>query len=190
MAQAEKMSIQHISRIIVSLLKVSRIVLSIVIGFELSGLIWYLVSSYSGFLQLDNIIHLESGMRVIMPFSFDVLSSRDGMTAFITTVVQQGLILAMLYIVTSIFNTIQESHSPFVPGIAKKMKVISILVLLANVSTPISSNFLHIPSSAELESLFSITDALGTFVIAGIFYCFAVVFEYGLKLQQESDQTL
>ncbi len=177
--------IQTNSKAMVVVIKVLRIILFFIIGFEVAGLIWYLIAPHTDFLQLDG------NIRVISPLnSVQGLSTGEILIALGKAIFQQGVILAVLFIAGSIFETIQNSHSPFVAGIAKRMKIISLLLLFASIFSPFGINLTNFLNSAELESVLQLAGLTGTLAVAGICYCFAIIFDYGYTLQQENDETL
>jgi len=182
---AAQKRIQTSSKAMVVVIKVLRIILFFIIGFEVAGLIWYFIAPYADSLQL------KGNITVISPLnSVQGLSTGEILIALGKAIFQQGVILAVLFIAGSIFQTIQNSHSPFVSGIAKKMKIISLLLLVATVFGPFGISLTNFLNSAELESVLQLAGLVGTLAVAGICYCFAIIFDYGYTLQQENDETL
>jgi hypothetical protein len=177
--------IQANSKAIGVVVKVLRIVLFFIIGFEVAGLIWYFIAPYTDSLQL------KGNITVISPLnSVQGLSTGEILIALGKAIFQQGVILAVLFIAGSIFSTIENSYSPFVDGIAKKMKIIALLLLLATIFSPFGISLTNFLNSAELESVLQLAGLIGTLAVAGICYCFAIIFDYGYTLQQENDETL
>ena len=73
-----------------------------------------------------------------------------------------------VFFASKLFNDLRKSHTPFKTEYAKAMKLISIIVIVAGL----------------------ITLSIGMICIAVLLYFFSLVFEYGIELQQASDETL
>lgn len=74
----------------------------------------------------------------------------------------------VIYEIRSIFVYLKENDTPFVPGILKKIKVIGIIV-----------------------SILALFESLGSGAIAAlVFWCVYAIFDYGIILQKNQDETL
>ena len=89
-------------------------------------------------------------------------------TGFILVAVMMAALTIALYFANKLFDDLRNSHTPFKPEYARAMKIVSVIVVVAGV--------------------FTLNIAL--ICIAVLLYCFAQIFEYGVELQQVSDETL
>ncbi|MDR3304463.1 MAG: hypothetical protein LBS85_00315 [Clostridiales Family XIII bacterium] len=162
--------IQTASKRIVTLLTVLKILCFIAMVIEVIGLLWPLLPAADNFLSIGGAPILEYSLKILSP-SADLSSPLpENLTIqLLMVLIQQAFILRALFMAGFIFKTIQLSHSPFVPVISRKMKHISIVLIFAAM---FSAGFLM------------------TIIIAGICFCFAVIFDYGCELQRKDDETL
>lgn len=113
-----------------------------------------------------------------------------------------GLIL-MLFPVRTLVWEIHQGPSPFVAGNVKKLKRISLILLvvffviigLRILEVAFTATYIYQPEPVEYVMIqnFGFSLDMTPFVLpvlAFVVYCIALVFEYGIVLQTESDETL
>ncbi|WP_019849293.1 hypothetical protein [Desulfitobacterium sp. PCE1] len=93
--------------------------------------------------------------------------------------------LAVVILAISIFKTIEKNNSPFINSIPKRMKAIALLIFIVSLFLSPGYGLINVFSLRFL----SFENFIGI-IIAGVFYSFAIMFEYGCLLQKESDETL
>lgn len=90
-----------------------------------------------------------------------------------------------------IFRSIEDNQSPFVAGIPKKMKIISILILLVYYLSYFFSFAAIVITRLPLAKVnISVAPALIGVILSAVFYCFAMIFDYGLMLSEETEGLL
>lgn len=107
------------------------------------------------------------------------------MIILITTSIIMLLVLAIIY---KLMKAISKERTPFTIKNVKYIKSISILVLIAGLAVPVLENLVMKIVYPEIESSVSINFFMVLAAIA--MYCLSLVFQYGVYLQNESDQTL
>ena len=107
------------------------------------------------------------------------------MIILITTSIIMLLVLAIVY---KLMKAISNERTPFTIKNVKYIKSISILILIAGLAVPVLENLVMKIAYPEAESSISINFFMVLAAIA--MYCLSLVFQYGVYLQNESDQTL
>lgn len=170
---------QGTSKVIAVITKILYISLIVAVCFELVGIIWHIISPEKGSFMLGRV-------KLISPL---LLVENQGIATDLFIGVAGPLFFIAILIQTSrIFKDISHEYTPFLPKNIKRMKRIAILLLIDNVVSPHID--LAIRKSISLTAIkFSDFNA-EIFVLAIIIYCFALIFQYGAELQQQSDETL
>ena len=101
-----------------------------------------------------------------------------------------GLFMAsILFVASSIFKDMSRENTPFTQKNANRLKLISsFLVALGILIQPLRALLTIVFVSPHSDIFFSVN--LGYLVFAAMFFCLALIFEYGAELQRESDETL
>ena len=155
--------IRRQSKTILILAKVGRIMTCIVLGVSIITLVLY---QFPPDLPL-----LSFGSVNVYPLTVLNGGGRPEpgvVKELVLAIIQSGLMLAVLYRVTAVFQQLRQDGAPFAPGISKSIKGMAIL---CGVCFAASNGFLGV-------------------LIAFIIYVIAVIFDYGALLQQEADETL
>lgn len=106
------------------------------------------------------------------------------------------LTLILLGLASLIFNTIGNSGRVFHVSVVKKIKAAAIVLLASSlIQTILSSSFISFVTMGSFEFGYAtIGDAIpidaSGIVVAVVFYCLALVYEYGAYLQFVSDNTV
>jgi hypothetical protein len=95
---------------------------------------------------------------------------------------------AIMYIAYKMFNDIKKSYTPFKKENSKRLMQISYLLIIYSIVLPIISAV--VGGCVDLNNEMTIDFNPVFIAVAVIFYCMSLVFGYGTKLQQESDETL
>ncbi len=106
----------------------------------------------------------------------------------VVLIVTSVIMLLVLGIVYKLMKAISKERTPFTIKNVKYIKIISILVFIAGLAVPIIENLVVKITYPEVESSISINFFMVLAAIA--MYCLSLVFQYGVYLQTESDQTL
>lgn len=106
----------------------------------------------------------------------------------VVLIVTSVIMLLVLGIVYKLMKAISKERTPFTIKNVKYIKIISILVFIAGLAVPIIENLVVRITYPEIESSISINFFMVLAAIA--MYCLSLVFQYGVYLQTESDQTL
>jgi len=177
---ATQKKIQKTSRVIAVITKILAITSIVFLCFEITGLLWYMVSPDAAYFMLGSI-------RVITPIE---ISGQMGIIPeMFTSVASQCFFTAIIIITSRIFKDISRESSPFLKQNVKRMKKIAILLLLNSIISPSIQQ--AISKSMNLTSQmepFNYNSEM--FILAIVIFCFAMIFEYGTDLQQLSDETL
>ena len=113
----------------------------------------------------------------------------DGLRAWLIDIVLgTSLIIAVLFIASSIFKAISRDGTPFIKKNSDKIRIIALL-LLAN-EIVISPLQMLVTMIFFPEVVASTNIALINIIVAAMFFCLALIFDYGRQLQQESDELL
>ena len=102
-----------------------------------------------------------------------------------------GLSVVILLYLQNIFGELRQSETPFVYGVAGKMKALSGILVsggaLGNVF-PLAGLIFHIEGSEGFMIAYAFSGFL--MIVGAAFGAFTFVFGHGCKLQRESDETL
>lgn len=97
---------------------------------------------------------------------------------------------ATLAFMATIFNKISKSETPFFAGIGKRMKLAALFVF-ASVELPQWAGYTII-SIKSGRLIFTVINEASfvALIVALVIYCFALVFDYGVKIQDENYEIL
>ena len=116
------------------------------------------------------------------PFSNSNLSNIDTnrlMALVVAGIIGMALMSTLFYHAQNIFKDISIDSSPFEMKQVKRIKRVAILYLIISLF-----DFQNSPASFTVS--LNLVGIIGAFM----FYCMALVFEYGCALQKESDEIL
>ena len=97
-------------------------------------------------------------------------------------------VIGMLFLAWMIFRNIQRDYTPFSPKHTLYLKFISLMMLAFTIIVPPVELLLLEILAPEVDAFVSFQ--LSGIVFAFIFYCLALIFEYGSLLQKQSDETM
>lgn len=106
----------------------------------------------------------------------------------VVLIVTSAIMLLVLGIVYKLMKAISKERTPFTIKNVRYIKIISVLVFIAGLAVPIIENLVVKITYPEIESTISINFFMVLAAVA--MYCLSLVFQYGVYLQTESDQTL
>jgi len=173
---AAQMKIQKTSRVVSIITKILYVFLIIILGAEVIGIGWISVLP-------DSRVNLGN-LMINFPAAFNGGASTKQMALpLLVYAFKQTFVLFILILTHKIFKDISREYTPFLEKNFKRMKEIALILLFSSLQ-PFSfsgSGSLNInigPPDYEL------------LIFAGIVYFFALIFQYGSALQQQSDETL
>ena len=174
--QKEKMI--RMSRILGTVLKVCAIVL--IVSLVIILLFAILAPSFNVELNHEQIVFLDTNM------SFNDL---DGVRVWMFEIVLAGAVIAATLLVAgSIFKAIAREGTPFTKRNSDKIRVIALLLIAIETLIPALQLLVAIIFFPNINA--TATFSLGNLIVAAVFFCLALIFDYGRQLQQESDETL
>jgi len=111
--------------------------------------------------------------------------------AVIASFLATPILLASLVISLILLHTIRKEDTPFTLRNVKRLKVIALmLILLEPVSFLAERIFFHFMSWGDGMIVVTTTQAGFILSVGLITYCIALVFQYGIALQDQVDETL
>jgi hypothetical protein len=116
-------------------------------------------------------------------------SDLDGIRAWMIDMVF-GLVImiAILFVTSGILKAISIEGTPFTKKNSDKIKIIALLLIANETVIPALQSLLYVTLLPESGASATIT--LGNIIIAAVFFCLALIFDYGRQLQEESDELL
>lgn len=167
------------SRVVAVMTKILYITMIAAVCFEVAGIIWLMISPEVNSITLG-------GIKIISPFS---LANDVGIgTDLLTGVASQCFLITILISSNRIFRNISCEYSPFTQKTVKGMRRIAILFLIDSIVSPRVDSAIEKSISLATGTLYNFSDEL--IILAIILYCFSLIFQYGVELQQQSDETL
>jgi len=136
-------------------------------------------------LNLESVEEVINVWDVSMPLDGSVGNFRALM---MVTLIGSGIMVAILFVASSIFKNIGREGAPFTKENSNKIRLISILLVTQTLVIPLLQLLTVMILSPATNASAPIN--LGTIFFAGMFFCLALVFEYGAELQRQSDETL
>ena len=137
-------------------------------------------------------------LSVFSLFSENNVEQYEPITSLVSIVILGALLSAIFYILSVILKDISRRESPFIKKQVKRLRFISLLLIVFTTIDFIVSLISPILLDAHVSSLhYSVhtnesTEMINILAIifAITMYCISVVFEYGAKLQEQSDEIL
>jgi len=156
------------------------LVLSVIIGLVI---LWFLYQQARGIYIAYEVSTLMFGDVRAEFYSFLIINFTGA-----------PIMLASLIIGYSLLHSIRKEESPFIKTNAKKLKIIAILLVVFEFYIIISQEILFrffFRFATPSHSILMETSLGGVVIVMGlIVYCIALVFEYGISLQNQVDETL
>ena len=109
-------------------------------------------------------------------------------TIMLIGILSAGVMSAILFVASFIFKDMSRGATPFTTKNANRLRVISLLLIALSIVIPPLKMLLTMIFFTSVKAYFSIN--AGQIVFAIMFFCLALIFEYGAELQRESDETL
>ena len=178
---AVQMKIQKTSRVVSIVTKILYVFLTVILCAEVIGIVLFIVLPDSSSVKLGN-------MTIISPVAFNGgASTKKMIPPLLGLVIAQAFALSILILTHQIFKDISREYTPFLEKHFKRMKEIALLLLISSLLEP--SLFSGSSSLVPYLTVF-IWPGCESIIFAAIVYCFALIFQYGSALQQQSDETL
>ena len=112
----------------------------------------------------------------------------DFRALMILEILNGGIVAAMLFVASGIFKDMSSGHTPFTKKNVNRLRVISPLLIVLGVVVPPLGSLISLILAPSVDISFSLN--VGYLVFAAMFFCLALVFEYGAELQNQADETL
>lgn len=106
----------------------------------------------------------------------------------VAIILRSGFMAAILFMTSLIFRDISRDDHPFSRKHSDRLKIIALLVIALVLVVPPFQMLLTMIIAPDSHAGASIN--LSGLVYSAVFYCLALIFEYGAELQQLSDETL
>lgn len=176
-----QMKIQKTSRLVSIVTKILYVFLIVILSAEVIGIVLLIVLPDSSSVKLGN-------MTIISPAAFNGgTSTKKMIPPLLGRVVAQAFALSILILTHQIFKDISREYTPFLEKHFNRMKNIALLLLISSLLEP----FLFSGFNSLIPYLnFPNWPGYTSIIFAAIVYCFALIFQYGSALQQQSDETL
>jgi len=168
--------IKSMSRMLSIILKFARIACHVSIGISVAGIIYLLLFGNANLMVFKGDVILRS------PFSNSILNNIDTfhlIALIVAGIIGIALMANLFYHAQNIFKDISIDSSPFEMKQVKRIKRVAILYLIISLF-----DFQNSPASFTVS--LNLVGIIGAFM----FYCMALIFEYGCALQKESDEIL
>lgn len=129
----------------------------------------------------------DGGLNVKLKTNEISISMKKIIVCLIATFIYLLAITVALYKVKALMKSLKEAETPFAPEVINKMTIFAntlvVVIILKTVFDAIMSSI-----SSGLNIRLSID--LGSILLVAVIYLLIIVFKYGAKLQQESDETI
>ena len=109
-------------------------------------------------------------------------------TIMLNEILSAVVMSAILFVASFIFKDMSRGNTPFTAKNANRLRVISLLLIALSIVIPPLKMLLTMIFFTSASAYCSIS--LGQIIFAIMFFCLALIFEYGAELQRESDETL
>ena len=176
-----QIKLQKTSKVVSILTKIIYIALIVAMCMEVIAIAWIGISPDSNSFMIGSV-------TIASPISKDGHTNGEVVAELSSNLVNQVLLFAIFVIAHQIFKDISHEHTPFNIKHVKRIKTISILTLISSIITPTIEMALTKIFAPAVEASSEIN--FGFIAIAIMFYCLALIFEYGTILQTQSDETL
>ena len=136
------------------------------------------------------------GLYNIITLGFDLFGGEGALFGvyFAIAFVSVPMMLASLIIGFSLLHSIRRKESPFTKKNVTKLKAVAILLVAFELYLIISQIIIHryffIFAHSGYSYFMSVSLGGVVIVLGLVVYCIALVFEYGISLQNQVDETL
>ena len=132
-------------------------------------------------------VEKDGGFTINAKTNEITISMNKIIVALIASLIFLGAVTVALYIVKALMKSLKTCETPFAEEIIKNMNRFTISLIVVVVLKFISSGFW---SSIKTGAGYTFSIDLGSVLLVAVIYILVVVFKYGARLQQESDETL
>ncbi|MGV8984263.1 DUF2975 domain-containing protein [Clostridium sp.] len=103
------------------------------------------------------------------------------------------VIIAILSVVSMLLKSVEKDYTPFNSCNVKKLKILSVLLMIFEpvqfISLKINDVIRPIVINGEKISVFTTLGGM-IFTVGLVVFCVSLIFEYGIELQKQADETL
>jgi len=146
---------------------------------------------YGAAITLGLILTIGTILIFFTQFSDDKSQYPKFASTLLQVVVNSTVYILLCRIIKSIFTKIATTGRPFQQSICSDIKHVGSLILIANIALPILNSLVLMISNGGIgNDLYTIPFSIGNILLGIIVLFLSKVFEYGVELQEESDETL
>lgn len=138
-----------------------------------------------------------AGVGIAMPDSFGITFAKASVN-FVSILIIGAVLSLMLRIVCLILRDVSKNGSPFIGDQVKRIRVVAFLLFLyviidmilsLNFTTLVIANSFGVENLTSYETTTTVLSVnVGALAASAIMYGVSIVFEYGCRLQQISDE--
>ena len=129
----------------------------------------------------------DNGLVVNAKTNEITISMKRIIVALIAALVLLGFVTYALFTAKALMKALKDCETPFSEEVIKRMTKFSYAIICVVVLNPFLSGFW---SSLTTKYAYTLNINIESILLVAIIYILIVVFKYGAKLQQESDETL
>lgn len=181
-----QVKIQKMSKALSVIAKVLIVCIYVAFGFEIVALICLALGNTAEPLLVFN------GTAVYGPFPtemFNNYSMLDLVVAVIGYIAMQAFFLPMLFNANAIFKDLSVEPLPFQMKHAKRLNKIAVMTILVSIIPATVQSIIYMIFAPNSNSNIDGFGMIGI-AVAVLFFFLAKIFEYGVSLQQQADETL
>ena len=181
-----QIKIQKMSKALSIVSQIARICLYVAFSMEIITLLWLALGSGSEPLLVFR------GSAVYGPLSPEIFKDNSMLEVAVTVIgyiTTQAFLLPILIFANGIFKDLSIEPLPFQMKHAKRLNKIAVMTILVSIIPGTVQSILYMifaPDSAANVDGFGMIGV----IVAVLFFFLAKIFEYGLSLQQQADETL
>lgn len=131
---------------------------------------------------------------IISITSNDSIGLTKEIMALLASSITVFLILGILIVVSLLLKSVEREYTPFNSNNVKKLKILSGLLIMFEPVHFISGKVVNMIHPVILKTGEKITTVVSfggvIFALGLVVFCIALIFEYGIELQKQSDETL
>ncbi|MGL6198158.1 MAG: hypothetical protein ACRC3H_04405 [Lachnospiraceae bacterium] len=120
------------------------------------------------------------------------VTNGKALAGLIKQVIYYLFYIAIQLFAIMIFRNIAQNKTPFLPVVARNIKIIGGLIMFSNaLATWISEGILFFSGGADEYGMTILDESIAMGLVLGlVFFCLGAAFDYGCVLQQQDDELL
>lgn len=129
----------------------------------------------------------DGGLNINAQTNEITVSMKKIIIALISAFIYLGAVTVLLYMVKALMKSLKNCETPFSEKVIKNMTCFATSLVCVVVLNIIVKGFW---SSLTIGSGYNLSINLESILLVAVIYILVIIFKYGAKLQQESDETL